>query len=70
VHCKRLDDKFLIPIVFLKTTYKSEPLFKDTKSVFAVFTNGFSHTFGDDLLNKVKMVDIEWAIFSTFDEQD
>jgi starch synthase len=59
----------LIPM-YLKTTYKNEPLFKDTKSVFGIYTNGFSHTFGDDLLNKVKMVDIDDTILAPLTSKD
>ncbi|MDR7131562.1 starch synthase [Algoriphagus sp. 4150] len=68
VHCNDWMTS-LIPM-YLKTTYKSEPLFKDTKSVFAIYNNGFSHTFGDDLLNKVKMVDIDDAILAPLKSKD
>ncbi len=47
----------LIPL-YLKTTYKSDPVFKDTKSVFTVYNNGFEHKFDGLLLDKAKMVDI------------
>jgi starch synthase len=59
----------LIPM-YLKTTYKNEPLFKETKSVFGIYTEGFSHTFGDDLLNKVKMVDIDDTILAPLSSKD
>ena len=59
----------LIPM-YLKTTYKNEPLFKETKSVFGIYTEGFSHTFGDDLLNKVKMVDIDDTILAPLRSKD
>jgi starch synthase len=68
VHCNDWMTS-LIPM-YLKTTYKNEPLFKNTKSVFAVYNNGFSHTFGDDLLNKVKMVDIDDAILAPLMSKD
>ncbi|MBN3581283.1 glycogen/starch synthase [Algoriphagus aestuarii] len=68
VHCNDWMTS-LIPM-YLKTTYKNEPLFKDTKSVFAIYNNGFSHTFGDDLLNKVKMVDIDDAILAPLKSKD
>ena len=48
----------LIPM-YLKTTYKKDPIFKDAKSVFTVCNNEFSHKFEGDLLEKVKMLDIE-----------
>jgi starch synthase len=68
VHCNDWMTS-LIPM-YLKTTYKNDPLFKGTKSVFAIYNNGFSHTFGDDLLNKVKMVDIDDAILAPLSTKD
>lgn len=47
----------LIPM-YLKTTYKNDPLFKDTKSIFTVYNSVFQHKFADDLISKVKMLDI------------
>jgi starch synthase len=43
----------------LKTTYKNDPLFKNTKTVFTIYDNAFSHKFKGDILDKVKMMDIE-----------
>jgi starch synthase len=68
VHCNDWMTS-LIPM-YLKTTYKNDPLFKGTKSVFAIYNNGFSHTFGDDLLNKVKMVDIDDTILAPLSTKD
>ena len=68
VHCNDWMTS-LIPM-YLKTTYKNEPLFKDTKTVFGIYNNGFSHTFGDDLLNKVKMVDIDDTILAPLKSKD
>ncbi len=48
----------LIPL-YTKTTYKNDPIYKDAKTVFSVYNNGFSHKFGEDLLEKVKMIDID-----------
>src|SRR5690606_8846029 len=59
----------LIPM-YLKTTYKYGPLFKGTKTVVAIYNNGFSHTCGDDLLNKVKMVDIDDTILAPLKTKD
>ncbi|NBA84542.1 glycogen synthase [Emticicia sp. CRIBPO] len=47
----------LIPL-YLKTTYKNDPIFKNTKSIFTVYNNVFDHKFGDDMFPKVKMMDI------------
>ncbi|MFZ9044827.1 MAG: glycogen/starch synthase [Cyclobacteriaceae bacterium] len=48
----------LIPI-YVKTTYKNDPIYQNSKTVFTLHNNSFSHKFGDDLLEKVKMLDIE-----------
>jgi starch synthase len=47
----------LIPL-YLKTTYKNDPIFKNTKTIFTVYNNSFDHTFSDDMFPKVKMMDI------------
>lgn len=59
----------LIPL-YLKTTYKNEPLFKETKSVYAIYNNGFSHKFGDDLFEKIKMVDIDDQLLAPLKSKD
>jgi starch synthase len=48
----------LIPL-YVKTTYKNDPIFKESKTVFSVYDNNFSHQFGDDLIEKVRMIDID-----------
>ncbi len=48
----------LIPL-YVKTTYKNDPIFQNAKTVFTVHDTKFNHVFGDDLLEKVKMIDIE-----------
>ncbi len=57
VHCNEWMTS-LIPL-YLKTTYKNDPIFKKSKSVFTVHDKRFSFKFGDDLLQKVKMIDID-----------
>ncbi len=57
VHCNDWMTS-LIPM-YLKATYKNDPLFKNTKTVFSVYDNGFKYKFNNDLLDKVKMLDIE-----------
>ncbi|SHM40110.1 starch synthase [Cyclobacterium lianum] len=68
VHCNDWMTS-LIPL-YLKTTYKNEPLFKETKSVFAIYNNGFSHKFGDDLFEKIKMVDIDDELLDPLKTKD
>ncbi len=48
----------LIP-VYLKTTYKHDPMFKDAKIVFTVYNSRFNYQFGEDLILKAKMVDTQ-----------
>lgn len=57
VHCNDWITSF-IPL-YLKTTYKNDPLFKNTKTVFSIYNNAFNFKFKNDLVNKVKMLDIE-----------
>jgi len=62
VHCNDWITS-LIPL-YIKTTYKNDPLFKNTKTVFSIYNNEFNHKFGADLLDKVKMIDIEDSMLS------
>lgn len=57
VHCNDWITSF-IPL-YLKTTYKNDPLFKSAKTVFTIYNNPFTHKFKGDLAGKVKMMDIE-----------
>jgi starch synthase len=47
----------LIPM-YLKTTYKNDPMFKDTKCVFTAYNNSFNFKFEDDILEKAKAMDV------------
>ncbi len=68
VHCNDWMTS-LIPL-YLKTTYKNDPLFKDAKTVFTVYNNGFKHKFGTDLKEKVKMMDIEDDMLTNLETAD
>lgn len=57
VHCNDWITSF-IPL-YLKTTYKNDPLFKQTKTVFTIYNNSFNFKFKEDIMSKVKMIDIE-----------
>lgn len=57
VHCNDWMSS-LIPM-YMKTTYKSDPIFVNSKSVFTIYDNKFDFKFDGDLLGKVKMLDIE-----------
>ena len=68
VHCNDWVTS-LIPM-YLKTTYKNDPIFQKTKSVFTIYNNVFSHRFGADLLDKVKMLDIDDSMLEDLKSAD
>ncbi len=68
VHCNDWMTS-LIPL-YLKTTYKNDPLFNNTKTVFTVYNNKFSHKFDGDLIEKVKMMDIEDGMLDNLKSAD
>ena len=57
VHCNDWMSS-LIPM-YLKSTYKKEPIFKDAKVIFSIYNNYHDYTFKGNLPEKVKMMDIE-----------
>jgi starch synthase len=59
----------LIPL-YLKTTYKNDPIFKNAKSVFTVYDNAFDHKFSEDLLEKARMIDIDENLLSPLKSVD
>ena len=68
VHCNDWMTS-LIPL-YLKTTYKNDPLFKSSKTVFSVYNTSFTHKFDSDLLDKVKMMDIEDSMLANLETAD
>ncbi len=68
VHCNDWMTS-LIPL-YLKTTYKNDPIFQNTKSVFTIYNNDFAHQFNEDLLDKVKMMDIEDSMLENLKTAD
>ncbi|EMR03835.1 glycogen/starch synthase [Cesiribacter andamanensis] len=68
VHCNDWMTS-LIPM-YLKSTYKNDPLFKNTKTVFTVYNNSFQHKFGLDLLDKVKMIDVDDSMLEALQSAD
>jgi len=68
VHCNDWMTS-LIPM-YLKTTYKNDPMFKDTKTVFTIYDTNFQHKFNGDLLSKVKMMDIEDQMLTNLESAD
>jgi starch synthase len=68
VHCNDWITS-LIP-VYLKTTYKNDPMFKDSKIVYTVYNTSFNHKFNQDLVEKVKMVDLDEDMLGKLDTAD
>ena len=59
----------LIPM-YAKTTYKNNPIFKNAKTVFTVYNNIVSYKFSKDLIDKVKMIDIEDSMLDNLKSAD
>ncbi|PWJ42051.1 glycogen/starch synthase [Sediminitomix flava] len=69
VHCNDWISS-MIPM-YLKTTYKNDPMFKDTKSVYTIYNTSFEHKFDPQgLKEKVKMVDIEDSMLTLLEDAD
>jgi starch synthase len=68
VHCNDWMTS-LIPM-YLKTTYKNDPIFKGSKTVFTVYNTKFTHKFDSDLIEKVKMMDIEDSMLTNLKTAD
>ena len=59
----------LIPL-YLKTTYRNDPVFKDAKTIFTIYDNFFDFKFKDDLLEKAKMMDVDEDLLSPLKSVD
>lgn len=68
VHCNDWMTS-LIPL-YINTTYKNDPIFKNSKTVFTVYENSFEHKFGSDLIEKVMMMDIEEGMLDNLKTAD
>lgn len=69
VHCNDWATS-LIPL-YLKTTYKNDPIYKNSKSVFSVYNTDWKFKFNfKDLVNKVKMMDIDDSMLKSLATAD
>ncbi len=62
VHCNDWMTS-LIPL-YLKTTYRKDPVFRYTKTVFTAYDTAFSHCFDSSIIAKAKMVDIDESMLA------
>jgi starch synthase len=69
VHCNDWMTS-LIPM-YMKTTYKNDPMFKNAKAVFSVYNTAFDFKFDrKSMLEKVKMIDIEDSMLTNLNSAD
>lgn len=66
IHCQGWMTS-LIPL-YLKTIYKNEPVFKNSKVVYSVFENEFKETLGKDFARKASLNNIEPEQMACFDD--
>jgi len=59
----------LIPL-YLKTAYKSEPLFQDAKIITSAYFNKVENTFSDNFITKASINDLEAADLASFKTDD
>jgi starch synthase len=60
----------LIPM-YMKTTYKNDPMFKNAKAVFSIYNTAFDHKFDrTSMLEKVKMLDIDDKMLNNLHSAD
>ena len=59
----------LIPL-YLKTAYKSEPLFQDAKVITSVYDNPLKNTFSEDFITKASINDLEAEDLAAFKGAD
>jgi len=69
VHCNDWMTS-LIPM-YMKTTYKNDPMFKNAKCIFSIYNNAFEHKFDrTSMMEKVKMLDIEDSMLDNLHSAD
>ena len=60
----------LVPM-YLKTTYKDDPIFKNSKVLFSVFNNEFTHVFDKEtFFDKIKLADTESDMLKSIETAD
>jgi len=68
VHCNDWMTS-LIPL-YLKTSFKNDPIFMKAKTVFTIYNNGLDHKFKSNVIDKVKMIDIDDSMLKNLETAD
>jgi starch synthase len=68
VHCSDWFTAF-VPL-YLKTIYKNDVLFKDSKIMFSVFNNDFNYTFKEEVADKAIMPEISQDMLKSIKSND
>jgi starch synthase len=68
VHCS---DWFtaVLPL-YLRSTYKNDPIFSNCKIIFSVFNEGFQHVFKEEVADKAKMPEITEEMLKNIKSND
>lgn len=59
----------LIPL-YIKTAYKDDPLFENTKCVFSLYGNNFEHKFEESLVERARLSAIEDSVLADLENPD
>ncbi len=60
----------LIPL-YIKTTYKNDPIFENSKVIFSIYDNSFTHKFKlEGLFDKIKQVEVEDEMLTSLTSAD
>lgn len=59
----------LVPL-YLKTTYKNDPVFKDAKVVYSIYDNAFEHKFANNIVEKAKAIDVDDTMLEALSTAD
>lgn len=68
VHCNDWMTS-LIPL-YLRTTYKNDPIYVNSKSVFSIYDNKFDFKFNGNIIDKARMFDIDDNMLQSLQSAD
>lgn len=59
----------LIPL-YIKSHFKNDPVFANSKTIFSPFSNKFDHKFDDSIVEKAMMLDVEKEMLQELESAD